>query len=552
MNPAVVAAAVAVLFTLLAGLAAWFLPAGLSAPAVAGLVVLLAVAAGLLARLFVARALAATLAPLAAAARGEADTAALPATGPLAPVCAAVASLAAAAKASDERLAEAQRCQADWQAADKAAEAKADRAARRQQVVGKSMSEAAATLKSVSANITEFAASLARETEKVSSGAETQRGRVESAAAAVEEMNATNAEMAKNAKAASDSAESTRTMAQQGAEVVTESVSAIRTLAGVMDGLRSDMEQLGTKAESIGKVMTVISDIADQTNLLALNAAIEAARAGDAGRGFAVVADEVRKLAEKTMSATKEVDDVIRGIQNGTSKSLESMGQASSAVKRAEDLSGRSGDMLSGILDLANGTSDQMRAIAAASTQQSVASDEVAHSMETLAGFSGETAREMTSALDSIHKLDGQIQELVKLGGVFRIISEGTVLAEVERMIHNPDIAAMDPGRAEQAMRRYVDQLPFLELLYLTDASGRQITANIPARDVHLKDAASARGKNWSSRPWFTGAIENQDAYLSSIYVSDASGDYCLTVSAPVMRGETIVGVLGADIKLFG
>ena len=61
------------------------------------------------------------------------------------------------------------------------------------------------------------------------------------------------------------------------------------------------MTRLGQQADSIGHILSVISDIADQTNLLALNAAIEAARAGDAGRGFAVVADEVRKLAEKTM-----------------------------------------------------------------------------------------------------------------------------------------------------------------------------------------------------------------------------------------------------------
>ncbi|GKT22861.1 Chemotaxis methyl-accepting receptor like protein, partial [Aduncisulcus paluster] len=104
--------------------------------------------------------------------------------------------------------------------------------------------------------------------------------------------------------------------------------------------LREELDNLGQQADSIGHIMSVITDIADQTNLLALNAAIAAARAGEAGRGFAVVADEVRKLAEKTVSATNEVGEAISAIQNGTASSISRMEETSKVVESSTELAG--------------------------------------------------------------------------------------------------------------------------------------------------------------------------------------------------------------------
>ena len=187
------------------------------------------------------------------------------------------------------------------------------------------MLHAAKRLEKVVAVVTSASDELSGQIGQSSQGAEMQALRVAETATAIEQMTATVIEVARNAARAAETSDNAKAKAQQGAEVVGRVIKEMEDVQGQTLTMKSDMHALGGQAEGIGRVLNVITDIADQTNLLALNAAIEAARAGEAGRGFAVVADEVRKLAEKTMTATREVGEAIKGIQDGTKKNVENV-----------------------------------------------------------------------------------------------------------------------------------------------------------------------------------------------------------------------------------
>lgn len=236
--------------------------------------------------------------------------------------------------------------------------------------------------------------------------------RLTEAATGMEQMNATVGEVAQNATVASDSSAQTRTRAEAGAKVVLHALQSIETVRATSMRLKDDMEQLGGHAQAITRIMNVISDIADQTNLLALNAAIEAARAGDAGRGFAVVADEVRKLAEKTMASTHDVDTAIKAIQQSVARSAKSVDEAVEGVALATQAAQQSGQALEGIVGTVEETASQVSAIATASEQQAVATNEINRTIGDVTDLSRQTAAAMSAASRAVAGLSAQARNL--------------------------------------------------------------------------------------------------------------------------------------------
>ncbi|WP_455915068.1 methyl-accepting chemotaxis protein [Pseudomonas syringae] len=146
----------------------------------------------------------------------------------------------------------------------------------------------------------------------------------------------------------------TNTSAQQGREVIQNTVTTLNTLSALMEDAAHGIEALDAQSQEIGTIVKTIGSIADQTNLLALNAAIEAARAGEQGRDFAVVADEVRNLALRTTKATAEIVEVVKKNQVLASTAVSMIGKSRQQAGAALDLASEADEVIKDIQHGAN------------------------------------------------------------------------------------------------------------------------------------------------------------------------------------------------------
>jgi methyl-accepting chemotaxis protein len=251
--------------------------------------------------------------------------------------------------------------------------------------------------------------------------AETQKGQATQVAVAMQQMSSTVSEVSENSNRATEASRQAAETARGGGSIVEDSLAKMRAIAESVSATAQKVEELGRGSDQIGRIIGVIDDIADQTNLLALNAAIEAARAGEQGRGFAVVADEVRKLAERTTSATKEVAQMVQGIQSGTRTAVDAMRDGTKQVEQGVQTTARAGDSLKQIIQMSEEVGEMITHIATAATEQSSATEQVNQNVEQITRLVSESALGARQSAKACQDLSGLALDLQKMVSNFNL-----------------------------------------------------------------------------------------------------------------------------------
>lgn len=314
--------------------------------------------------------------------------------------------------------------------------------------------------------------------------------------------------------------------------------------------LTAAVQRLEGQVAEIGQVIDAIANISKQINLLALNAAIEAARAGAQGRGFAVVADEVRKLAHHTTEATERVYEIVDNFRDEVSH----LGSAS-AVLSDVVASGRTGmtrmeESIGTVSQSIYQLDEKMTVIAASTEQIGAAVQSVNNDVQRIAAVAGELLGNAAQVRRHGEAVRADGDKLLEALGGFRIDLHREALAAVEQLAARAELGG-SVAVAEALLEQTLTRDPRFELLYLVGADGRQISENIAASDVVQSRKGSARGADWSRRPWFRSVADSLCGYISPVYRSSATDAFCFTVSVPILDASgRLQRVLGADVRL--
>lgn len=178
------------------------------------------------------------------------------------------------------------------------------------------MNDVMSHINEISSLVTAGSNNLAQAAQEIAEGAMDQ-------SAAIEELQATFADITGGVEKTSEKLNDTYRIAQEYAEEADHSHTEMQGMVDVIGRINDTSKQ-------IENIISEIEDIASQTNLLSL----EAARAGEAGKGFAVVAGQIRSLSEQSAKAAVDTRQLIESAIAVSNEGNEAAERVSTSIEK--------------------------------------------------------------------------------------------------------------------------------------------------------------------------------------------------------------------------
>jgi twitching motility protein PilJ len=256
---------------------------------------------------------------------------------------------------------------------------------------------------------------------KMAAGATSQSTELVSAAQLIQRMSTDIAKVSDGADVAVAAARRTEASAVEGSKAVEEVIAGMGTLRANVQAGAKKMKNLGDRSMEITGIVGTINRISEQTNMLALNAAIEAARAGEHGRGFAVVAEEVRKLAERTATATRDIDRLVKAIHIETTETVTAIEQQTHVVEQEAEAVGEAGQSLRKIQGASSESSAIVVDISAIAREQAQRTGNVVTAIGRITSIARETEQGATGTASTVQRLAQVANDLQKSVAKFKV-----------------------------------------------------------------------------------------------------------------------------------
>ncbi|QCR33197.1 methyl-accepting chemotaxis protein [Lysinibacillus sp. SGAir0095] len=354
---------------------------------------------------------------------------------------------------------------------------------------------------------------------------------------------------------------------QTSNEELVISVESFQSLQSKFDALKQShhlllqqMNQLVNNSKNIHDIVHTIGSISQKTRILALNASIEAARAGDHGKGFAVVANEVGNLANQTSIAVEQtrenLDLILTGINSSTDMVVTETKQIEEGSTELQEILKSMQSFKSRLVSITSMVSESTESV----DGQRESIQEISKILQEISQLAHENKEHVYQVTNDLDKQHENVEEIRSISHALNTTSE-----ELQSLIHKDAVlmnSNIDLTLVENSKEILLKTIRANELISLNAEVHQMqldtiLTANIQFEAIwsnrldgsFIYSNPTAALVNAKLRPWFIEASGGK-TFTSDVYISALTKKACITLSMPILDGNKIIGVLGADLAV--